>query len=134
MLTTAWSRHGGATVLMLTLVGLGCGGDDDASFTDEDATKAVKTYTEAFANGDADKAWSMVSEDCQDEIGQGVYADTVESADELFPNMRAEDIDVDLNTTGLERAMISYHVTGLDEDYDRQRWIFETGEWHWNAC
>lgn len=115
------------TVLALPFAFLACGGDGD----NDGPNTAVADYTEAFANGDADRAWSLVSERCHDEIDEDDYKATVRNAGEFYPDMTANDISADVDG---DNAAVSYRVTELDVEYSDQPWVFESEGWHYDDC
>lgn len=105
------------------------GGGGDAAAALE---AAVIAYVAAFADGDADGAWAMVSQRCRGVVPEADYRAAVIIAGGFSPEMAATRVSVEVEG---DRGRASYE-TGVTEigAYDEQPWRFEDGSWRWDAC
>jgi hypothetical protein len=121
-----------AAAFVLALASCSSNGDSTAGpQTEADVAEAVAAYTDAFARGDGDAAWALVSERCRGEVPEVEHRATVAAAAELYPAMRAQEISADVAG---DRATVDYRVTDLDETYTAQRWALEADGWLWDDC
>lgn len=125
-------------MLAVSLFAVACSddGSNDRGVADDAGPgaleQAVGDYTLAFAEGDTDTAWSMVSERCRETVPEREHRASVAMAGELYPGMRAEDIRVEIDG---DEGRASYG-TGVEDigTYNEQPWRFESGGWRWDAC
>jgi hypothetical protein len=92
---------------------------------------AVRDYVQAFATGDTDAAWAMVSDRCQDTVDEREYRAAVAASGELYPEMHAENIRVEVDG---DQGRASYETGTEIGPYEEQPWRLEVDGWHWDDC
>lgn len=94
---------------------------------------AVQAYTAAYFEGDADAAYSALSERCQGKVTPEMYKAIVEQAAKDYgPDHPATDVEAQVSG---ELARVSYKVEGLPKlDQKQQPWTLESGDWKYDAC
>jgi len=126
-----------------------CGGDDNGSGTgtsgsggdDREAVTAVVTgYTDAFADGDFDKACDYLTDDARQQIekaGEAIDADGCSDAlDKVTESLddKTRDALRKLEVTGVQidgdRATVQSRIPGSGEQTDPATLVREDGEWH----
>lgn len=96
-------------------------------------TAAVKAYTAAYFEGDADTAYGMLSARCAKKIGPEAYAAVVEQAKKDYgPDHPATDVQAEVSG---KLARVTYKVKGLPKfDQQAQPWTREGDAWKYDAC
>jgi hypothetical protein len=100
---------------------------------DPDVAQAVMNYTTAYFAGDADTAYETLSDRCQKSTTPQAHEAAVRQAlADYGPDHPAKDVQTDVRG---ELALVSYKVHGLPKlDQHKQRWVFEIGDWKYDAC
>ena len=86
----------------------------------------------AFANGDPDRAVSLLSERCAETVPLDQYRAAVASSGEMYPGLVVDEfIDIVLDD---DRAVVFYSTDPVLEAGDGERWIIESDAWAWDDC
>jgi hypothetical protein len=105
--------------------------------TDEDTValeERVRAYTDAYFAPDADTAYGMLSQRCQDQIDTDVYAAQLDQAAADFGQLTVETLNVDDLSGDMARVTYSVGLPMLDEQLVEQPWVRDGGQWLYDAC
>jgi hypothetical protein len=138
-----------ATVTLFAAVACGGGNDDNApapaepaesaassEADDEDAAleERVLAYTDAYFAPDADTAYGMLSQRCQDQIDADAYAAQLDQAAADYGQLAVETLTVDDLSGDMARVTYTVGLPMLDEQLVEQPWVRDGGQWRYDAC
>lgn len=115
--------------LLVTLTACGGGGSDEASAIEG----AAQDYSDAFLTGDAEGAYALLSERCQERTPSDAFALVVETAASQYGTaLEFSDYDAEVNG---EQARVTYSYADHSEiDQTDEPWVKESGEWRVDDC
>lgn len=121
--------------LVLTL-GAGCSSSDPPAPEKKAQTtpklrKAVEAYTAAFLGGDAEAAYSLLTERCHGETAAADFKRIVDQAHAEYGN---ESILSYADKVDGQVATVTYELTDPYLNQDNERWLLEDGTWHNDEC
>ncbi|MGY1500819.1 hypothetical protein ACW4TU_30280 [Streptomyces sp. QTS52] len=94
--------------------------------------QAVREYTAAYFQGDAETAYAVLSKHCQGTITAAAYGAVVEQAKADYGQQTVKTVTVDKLSGDLAR--VSYTVSLPKFDQQGQAWTREGGAWKYDAC
>ncbi|WP_028637721.1 hypothetical protein [Nocardioides sp. URHA0032] len=126
-----------ALLLALTACGGGSDGSDGsakAGADDESAAirEAAQAYSDAYLTGDADAAYGLLSQRCQDRTPADQFASVVQTAKAQYGSaLDFKSFDADVNG---EQARVTYTYDTAAINQDQEPWVKESGEWREDDC
>ncbi|MEO3851740.1 hypothetical protein ABGB09_29630 [Streptomyces sp. B8F3] len=125
-----------------------CGSDNDdapeepagssASGKADEVTTAleerVRAYTDAYFAPDADTAYEMLSQRCQDQINADAYATQLDQAAADYGQLAVETLTVDEVAGDMARVTYTVGLPKFDKQLVEQPWVRDGGQWQYDAC
>lgn len=144
-MTVRYRRRQLPVLLALSLTGAlavtACNGEERAPASEEEAPEsdlgeaeleaAVRGYSSAFLDGNADDAWDLLSVRCQDRLRRHEFAGIVATAPDLYGGAVLEEIVVEDLSGNLARVSYQYDISEISQD--NEPWVFEDG-WRNDDC
>lgn len=126
-----------ALLLALTACGGGSDGSDGSAKTgsdDESAAirEAAQAYSDAYLTGDADAAYGLLSQRCQDRMPADQFGAVVQAAKAQYGSaLDFKSFDADVNG---DQARVTYTYDTAAINQDQEPWVKESGEWREDDC
>jgi len=93
---------------------------------------AVYAYSDAYVGDEADAAYALLSQRCQDTVARAALRSEINGA---APQLRGQSIKTfKIDSLNGNTATVTYTYSDASINQTEQRWVFESGAWRYDGC